>query len=112
MSEITETIVEKLIKGQQELLGLNFVASVVVKMQNHPTELTSVHAWMLQLCLASKCLKSAEPFLIEEIDDFSVDVRTYFAFTYFINACKCMQYSNPFSNTPHLTVLDQSISIA
>ena len=54
--------------------GIETVKLAIQKLQPSSCYLTSVHADLAQLCLVSKCLKPALPFLDSDISEFVQEV--------------------------------------
>jgi len=57
------------------MIGINLMCSVINKLQLNRRQLTGVHSVLLQLCLSAHCFKPALPYLVDDIDDFTNDVR-------------------------------------
>jgi len=73
--EMCAKISEALLARQTPIRGISLMMTAVQKLQTHRRQLTSAHAILLELCLSAKCLKTAEPFLIDDIEDFSLELR-------------------------------------
>jgi len=73
--EICQIVADHLTKRRQSIKGINLIIAAIKALQSHPRQLTSIHAILLELCLASHALKSALPFLVDDIDDFTSELR-------------------------------------
>ncbi|XP_021956940.1 COP9 signalosome complex subunit 3 isoform X2 [Folsomia candida] len=75
VSGACEAISDQVIRRKNPILAINLMRSVIRRIQKGPRQLTGVHATLLQLCLSSHCLKPALPYLMDDIDDFSSDLK-------------------------------------
>ncbi|XP_055937058.1 COP9 signalosome complex subunit 3-like isoform X2 [Argiope bruennichi] len=58
-----------LVERQQYIRGIPILIKAIQKIQLFPSQLTSIHACLCQLCLLAKCMKPALPFLDTDITD-------------------------------------------
>ena len=71
-----QNLTDALVRRRTALKGINVVATAIRQYQAHDRQLTSIHANLLELCLAANIPKAAMPFLSDDIDDFSAEVKT------------------------------------
>lgn len=67
-------VTEQMIRRNQPILGINLLGNVATRLQAHDKMLTSVHACVLQLCCASYNFKAGIRFIIDDFEEFTVDV--------------------------------------
>lgn len=77
-----------LVERNQPMRGIDLLCKAINKIQLHSTQLTSIHADLLQLCLLAKCLKPALPYLDSDVTDISkensnFDVKYFLLFYYY-----------------------------
>ncbi|XP_057315383.1 COP9 signalosome complex subunit 3-like isoform X2 [Hydractinia symbiolongicarpus] len=77
-----------LIEQKKTFRGILLMSEAILKAQNHPSELISIHADLFQLCLASKCLKPAVKFLNIDVTDVNnefdhFDAKTFLLYYYY-----------------------------
>jgi len=98
---IFQRLSEVLSARQSSILGIQPVTQVIRGIQTSPRQLTSLHAIFFQMCLDSLALKVALPFLVDDIDDFSKEVRFIFhlkirqafvVFEYYVQAYGVCQF--------------------
>ncbi|CAM1291491.1 COPS3 (predicted), partial [Pycnogonum litorale] len=70
-AELCHMLTLTLIERKQPMRGINLLIKAISKIQLFPSQLTSIHADLCQLCLLSKTLKLALPFLEEDITEIS-----------------------------------------
>ncbi|CAL1273801.1 unnamed protein product [Larinioides sclopetarius] len=58
-----------LVERQQYIRGIPILIKAIQRIQLFPSQLTSIHACLCQLCLLAKCMKPALPFLDVDITD-------------------------------------------
>ncbi|KAK2568751.1 COP9 signalosome complex subunit 3 [Acropora cervicornis] len=68
-ANICHFITQCLVDLKQPMRGIRMLCIAIEKAQQSPTQLTSVHADLAQLCLLAKCLKPALPYLDADITD-------------------------------------------
>jgi COP9 signalosome complex subunit 3 len=73
--ELCSKLSEALLARGIPIRGIRLMMAAVQKLQAHPRQLTSIHALLMELCLSAKCLKTAQPFIIDDIEDFSLELR-------------------------------------
>lgn len=76
-AELCHLLTQSLIERQQPMRGIHLLTRAINKIQLFPSQLTSIHADMCQLCLLAKCLKPALQFLDVEITDISRENDRY-----------------------------------
>lgn len=81
-------LTECLVKAKQYLRGIDLLTKAIPKIQNQPSQLTSIHADLCKLCILAKCLKPALTFLDVDISDISkendsFDVKYYLLYFYY-----------------------------
>lgn len=74
MAEVCHAITKAFMDAKQPIRGIAFLIDTIRKIQKEESQLTSIHADLCQLCLASKCLKPALQFLDVDITDISREV--------------------------------------
>jgi len=62
-STMFHTLTQELCARNIPIRGIVIVSAAIDKLQAHPSQLTSVHADLCQLCLAAKCFKPALKYL-------------------------------------------------
>jgi len=62
-------ITQCLVDLKQPMRGIRMMCIAIEKAQQSPTQLTSIHTDLAQLCLLAKCLKPALPYLDADITD-------------------------------------------
>ncbi|XP_078611690.1 COP9 signalosome complex subunit 3-like [Branchiostoma floridae x Branchiostoma japonicum] len=77
-----------LVERKMSIRGINPLCHAIQKVQLHPAQLTSVHGDLCQLCLLSKCMKPALPFLDTDITDISkesgaFDTKHFLSYYYY-----------------------------
>ena len=68
-AHISHVITNELCKRGMAIRGIRSVSSAIEKAQSEPTQLTSLHADLCQLCLASNCLKPALKYIDVEMSE-------------------------------------------
>ncbi|GFW80863.1 COP9 signalosome complex subunit 3 [Trichonephila clavipes] len=76
---LTTTLVDR----HQYIRGIPILCKAIRKIQQFPSQLTSIHACLCQLCLLSKCMKPALTFLNEDITDINKE-KSAFETKYFL----------------------------
>ncbi|XP_014676248.1 PREDICTED: COP9 signalosome complex subunit 3-like [Priapulus caudatus] len=87
-SELCHQMTRQLVERKQPIRGISLVSSAIQKIQLYPSQLTSIHADLCQLCLVAKCFKPALDFLDADITDISkensaYDVKHFLAYYYY-----------------------------
>ncbi|GFS57964.1 COP9 signalosome complex subunit 3 [Trichonephila inaurata madagascariensis] len=72
-----------LVDRHQYIRGIPILCKAIRKIQQFPSQLTSIHACLCQLCLLSKCMKPALTFLNEDITDINKE-KSAFETKYFL----------------------------
>merc|ERR1711976_181989 len=62
-ADLCHKFTQNLVDRKQALRGINILTKAISKIQLNASQLTSIHADLCQLCLLSKCMKPALPFL-------------------------------------------------
>ncbi|XP_064478967.1 COP9 signalosome complex subunit 3-like [Ornithodoros turicata] len=70
-AELCHLLAQSLVERQQPMRGIYLLTRAISKIQLFPSQLTSIHADLCQLCLLAKCLKPALQFLDIDITDIS-----------------------------------------
>jgi COP9 signalosome complex subunit 3 len=86
-ASLCHLLTQRLIDQRQSIRGIDLLTNAINKIQLSPSQLTSIHADICQLCLLAKCVKPALHFLDIDITDISkenghYDVK-YFLLYYF-----------------------------
>ncbi|XP_074649374.1 COP9 signalosome complex subunit 3-like [Tubulanus polymorphus] len=68
-SELCHKFTQSLIDKKEAIRGINIVQKAINKIQLFPSQLTSIHGDLCQLCLLSKCFKPALQILDIDITD-------------------------------------------
>jgi len=76
-AQMIHTIVQELTKRKMSIRGIKPVSMAIEKIQVHPSQLTSLHADLCQLCLDSMCMKPALQFLDIEITEIAKENGWY-----------------------------------
>lgn len=76
-AKLCHLFAQSLIEKKHPLSGIDLLAHAIHKIQLFPSQLTSVHADLCQLCLLAKCLKPALEFLDTDITDISKESGHY-----------------------------------
>ncbi|ELT89416.1 hypothetical protein CAPTEDRAFT_130389 [Capitella teleta] len=76
-AELCHKLTNNLVDRKQPLRGISLLAKAINKIQLSPSQLTSIHADLCQMCLLSKCMKPALPFLDVDITDISKEGGLY-----------------------------------
>ncbi|XP_065914213.1 COP9 signalosome complex subunit 3-like [Dysidea avara] len=61
------------VKQGKALCAINVLKMAIDKYRTAPTKLTSLHADLVQLCLAAKCVRPVLPYLDQDVDDFILE---------------------------------------
>ncbi|XP_046849535.1 COP9 signalosome complex subunit 3-like [Xenia sp. Carnegie-2017] len=67
LCELCHYLTSQLVNKKQPLKGVQILITAIVKLQKSKSQLTPIHADLMQLCLLAKCFKPALPFLNENI---------------------------------------------
>ncbi|XP_015911586.1 COP9 signalosome complex subunit 3 isoform X2 [Parasteatoda tepidariorum] len=70
-------VTSSLIERQQYIRGIPLLIKAIQKIQLFPSQLTTIHAYLCQLCLLSKCMKPALQFLDIDVTDINKEKGTY-----------------------------------
>lgn len=73
--DICENTKAALLRRKTPLQGISLLTQIAKQYQAHPTQLTSVHTNVLELCLAAQAPKAGLSLISQDIDDFSGEVR-------------------------------------
>ena len=76
-AELCHKFTLNLVERKQPLRGIRILTGAISKIQLYPGQLTSIHADICQLCLLSKNLKPALPFLDTDVTDISKENGQY-----------------------------------
>ncbi|RWS22858.1 COP9 signalosome complex subunit 3-like protein [Leptotrombidium deliense] len=87
-AELCHCYTLSLVERRQPMRGIYLLCKAISKIQLSPTQLTSIHADLIQLCLLAKCLKPALQFLDLDITDISkeggqFDVKYFLLYYYY-----------------------------
>ncbi|RWS10457.1 COP9 signalosome complex subunit 3-like protein [Dinothrombium tinctorium] len=87
-AELCHYFTLSLVERRQPMRGIDLLCKAITKIQLSPTQLTSIHADLFQLCLLAKCLKPALYFLDMDITDISkeggqFDVKYFLLYYYY-----------------------------
>ena len=75
MAELCGCYSDLLVAGQCPMRGIEVLKTAILKLQESPCHLTSIHPHLLHLCLAAKCFKPALSLLDIDIMDISKEVK-------------------------------------
>ncbi|KAH8037435.1 hypothetical protein HPB51_009990 [Rhipicephalus microplus] len=76
-ADLCHLLTQSLVERQQPMRGIQLLSCAITKIQLLPSQLTSIHADLCQLCLLAKCLKPALQFLDVDITDISRENDQY-----------------------------------
>jgi len=76
-ADLCHKFTQSLIERKQPIRGISTLCQAISKIQLAPSQLTSIHADLCQLCLLSKSMKAALPFLDADITDISKEGGHY-----------------------------------
>ncbi|ESO89010.1 hypothetical protein LOTGIDRAFT_205728 [Lottia gigantea] len=76
-ADLLHKFANNLIERKTPVRGIAILAKGIQKIQLFPTQLTSIHAYLCQLCLLSKNMKPALQFLDNDITDISREGGNY-----------------------------------
>jgi len=76
-TDLCHKMTQHLIDRKQAIRGIAMLKRAIQKVQLSPTQLTSIHADLCQLCLVSKCMKPAVDVLDIDITDISKESGQY-----------------------------------
>lgn len=76
-AQICHSLTSELCKRGAAIRGINIMVHAIEKIQETPSQLTSIHADLCQLCLAAKCLKPALKYLDIEITDVAKENKLF-----------------------------------
>lgn len=76
-AELCHLLTQSLVEKHQPMRGIFLLSRAISKIQLFPSQLTSIHADLCQLCLLAKCLKPALQFLDIDITDISRENEHY-----------------------------------
>lgn len=87
-ANICHFITQCLVDLKQPMRGIRMLCIAIEKAQQSPTQLTSIHADLAQLCLLAKCLKPALPYLDADVTDIhkeggKFDVKALLGYCYY-----------------------------
>ncbi|OTF79532.1 COP9 signalosome complex subunit 3-like protein [Euroglyphus maynei] len=87
-ASLCHSLTEYLMDSDQPLKGLDPLSKAIQKVQQLPTQLTSIHTDLCKLALVGKCLKPALTFLDIDVTDISrendcYDVKYFLAYYYY-----------------------------
>ncbi|KAG8199573.1 hypothetical protein JTE90_009411 [Oedothorax gibbosus] len=66
-----------LVERHQYIRGIPVLIKAIHKVQLFPSQLTTIHAFLCQLCLLARCMKPALPFLDTDITDINKERSSY-----------------------------------
>lgn len=87
-ANLCHILTDALIKTHRSVCGISFISSSIEKLQNHRSQLTSIHSDLCMLCLDSKCFQPAIRFLdidhteIKRTDDRDYDTKQVISYYY------------------------------
>jgi COP9 signalosome complex subunit 3 len=87
--QFCHVLTEALVKTKRSVSGIHLIGTAIIKFQQHRYQLTTLHSDYCLLCLDSKCLNPALPFLnndyteIRKTDDKDDDVKRILLFYYY-----------------------------
>lgn len=96
-AQICHSLTNELCKRGFAIRGIKIISQAIEKIQETPSQLTSIHADLCQLCLAAKCVKPALKYLDIEITDIAkennlFESKHYLSYYYYggmvYTACK------------------------
>uniref|UniRef100_A0A6M2CR81 COP9 signalosome complex subunit 3 n=1 Tax=Rhipicephalus microplus TaxID=6941 RepID=A0A6M2CR81_RHIMP len=76
-ADLCHLLTQSFVERQQPMRGIQLLSCAITKIQLLPSQLTSIHADLCQLCLLAKCLKPALQFLDVDITDISRENDQY-----------------------------------
>nr|XP_039261206.1 COP9 signalosome complex subunit 3-like [Styela clava] len=76
-AQMCHTLTNELCQRNMAIRGIKLISRIIEQVQEHPSQLTSVHADLCQLCLTAKCLKPAAKYLDIEVTDISKENGFY-----------------------------------
>lgn len=87
-ADLCHKLTHNLVERKQPMRGISLLVTAINKIQLFPTQLTSIHADLCQLCLLSKNLKPALQFMDQDITDISkeggqYDARDFLCYYYY-----------------------------
>lgn len=88
-TKLCHALTEVLIETKRSVSGINLLATAIKKIQNHRSQLTTIHSDFCLLCLDSKCLNPALPLLeidyieIKKTDDKDDDLKHVLLYYYY-----------------------------
>ncbi|XP_046362327.1 COP9 signalosome complex subunit 3-like isoform X1 [Haliotis rufescens] len=87
-ADLCHKFTHKLVEKKEPVRGIKVLTTAIQKIQLFPEQLTSIHADLCQLCLLSKNMKPALPFLQHDITDISreggqFDARDFLLYYYY-----------------------------
>lgn len=76
-ADLCHRFTQALVERKQALRGIKVLVHAISKIQLMPSQLTSIHSDLCQLCLAAKCFRPALQFLDVDITDISKESGQY-----------------------------------
>lgn len=76
-AQLCHLLTRSLVERHQYMRGISLLCKAIQKIQLFPSQLTSIHADLCQLCLLAKCMKPALLFLDIDITDISKENGSY-----------------------------------
>lgn len=76
-AELCHLLTNNLVNKKQSFRGIILLCKAIDKIQVKPTQLTSIHADLCQLCLLAKCMKPALNYLDIDINDVNKENGKY-----------------------------------
>ncbi|CAK8697982.1 COP9 signalosome complex subunit 3-like [Clavelina lepadiformis] len=76
-TQMCHIITQELCKRKMAIRGIRSLCIAISKVQTEPSQLTSLHSDLCQLCLDSKCFKPAFPYITVEISDIAKENGWY-----------------------------------
>lgn len=76
-SQMCHSLTSELCQRGLAIRGIKIICRAIEKIQEQPSQLTSIHADLCQLCLDAKCLKPALNYLDIEITDIAKENRHF-----------------------------------
>lgn len=87
-TDVCHFFTQNLLSAGRAIKGISVMVKAIDKIQLHPSQLSSIHSDLCQLCLAAKCLKPAVTVLDRDITDISrenghFDVKYFLLYYYY-----------------------------
>lgn len=76
-AQLCHALTKALVERHEDIRGISLLCKAIQKIQLFPSQLTSIHADLCQLCLLAKCMKPALQFLDIDVTDISKENGNY-----------------------------------